>query len=219
MTQTAKNPGIVPLGDKWYVTVAARLKEFREEPRFKGWSLETVPTYNDGSVLVAALIKDVGGRVRATGHSEKPWSKGVGTTRQGVERAETAAVGRALVTLGLLADHGIASWEEVADSVMEERDTAAKELAKLREHTRCISDNLKAVYTMHRAMLADRWDIVVEWYFSLEERDQIALFGVAPTKGGIWSTAERAALKEGEGFRAAKKAYFERLNEEDEHDE
>lgn len=224
MTQTAKtetseqNPGILKLGDKWYVTVAARLKEFREDERFAGWSLTTEVTHGRGSVMVKAIVSDPKGRVIATGHSEKPWAKGVGNNRQGIERAETGAIGRALVALGLLADHGIASWEEVADSVLEERDTAAKELEKLKAHTRAITDNLKAVYTIHRAMLANRWDVVVEWYFSLEERDQIALFGVAPSKGGIWSTQERKDLKEGEGFREAKKAYFDRLKE-DEHDD
>lgn len=225
MTQTAEaetpqeNPGILKLGDKWYVTVAARLKEFRESEKYDGWSLWTEVTHGRGSVMVKACVANPEGRVIATGHSEKPWAKGVGNNRQGIERAETGAIGRALVALGLLADHGIASWEEVADSVLEERDTASKELAKLKEHTRCISDNLKAVHTIHRAILAERWDVAVEWFYSLAEQDQIALFGVAPSRGGIWSTAERKLMKEGEGFREAKKAYFEALNEDREDEE
>ena len=215
--ETAKeNPGILKLGDKWYVTVAARLKEFRESEEYKGWSLTTEATHGRGSVMIKAFISDPEGRVRATGHSEKPWSKGIGTNRQGIERAETGAIGRALVALGLLADHGIASWEEVADSVLTEKEQMAKELANLRAHTRCISDNLKAVYTIHRAILAERWDVAVEWYFSLSQEDQIALFGVAPSKGGIWSTKERADMKDGEGFRAAKKEYFDKQNEDKE---
>ena len=219
MTQTAENPGILKLGDKYYVTVAARLKEFREDEKFAGWSLVTEVTHGSGSVMVKAVVSDPEGRVRATGHSEKPWSKGVGNNRQGIERAETGAIGRALVTLGLLADHGIASWEEVADSIITERDDNAKELSKLKAHTRCISDNLKAVYTIHRAIIAERWDVAVEWFYSLSEEDQIALFGVAPSKGGIWTTNERKQMKEGEGFREAKKAYFEALREDQDDEE
>lgn len=219
MTQTAENnPGILQLGDKWYVTVAARIRQFWDSEEYKGWSINTHVTRLASSVEVRATIIDAEGRTRSTGTAEKPWKDGVGSARQGVERAETAAVGRALVNLGLLADHGVASWEEVADSVITERDEAVKQLDRLKEHTRAISDNLKTVYTIHRAYLADRWDVVAEQYYGLPEADQIALFGVAPSKGGIWSTAERKEFKEGEKMREARKAYFA-AQQEDEDDE
>jgi hypothetical protein len=162
------------------------------------------------SILVQCEILDVGGRLRATGHSEKPWRDGKASRSEGVERTETAAIGRALANLGLLADAGIASYEEVGDSMIEELTDLRKVNAKLLKQTLVLRDVLESAARIRWALKREKWDVVVESYEELTDDQKIDLFAISTRDGGIWSTAERQEIKEGEGVRAARRAYYNR---------
>lgn len=207
MTEEAK-AGHVKLGEKWYALVATRIHEFRTDPKYKGWTIKTTPTHGKVSILVQCEILDVGGRLRATGHSEKPWRDGKASRSEGVERTETAAIGRALAALGLLADAGIASYEEVGDSMIEELTDLRKVNAKLLRQTLVLRDVLESAARIRWALKREKWDVVVESYEELTDDQKIDLFAISTRDGGIWSTAERQEIKEGEGVRAARRAYY-----------
>ena len=203
-----KKAGYVQLGDKWYALVATRIHEFRSDPQYKGWTIKTTPTHGKVSILVQCEILDAGGRLRATGHSEKPWRDGKASRSEGIERTETAAIGRALATLGLLADAGIASYEEVGDSMIEELTDLRKVNGKLLKQTLVLREVLESAARIRWALKRQKWDVVVESYEELTDEQKIDLFAISTRDGGIWSTWERNEIKEGEGVRAARKAFY-----------
>lgn len=203
-----KKAGYVQLGDKWYALVATRIHEFRSDPQYKGWTIKTTPTHGKVSILVQCEILDAGGRLRATGHSEKPWRDGKASRSEGIERTETAAIGRALATLGLLADAGIASYEEVGDSMIEELTDLRKVNGKLLKQTLVLREVLESAARIRWALKRQKWDVVVESYEELTDDQKIDLFAISTRDGGIWSTWERNEIKEGEGVRAARKAFY-----------
>ena len=203
-----KKAGYVQLGDKWYALVATRIHEFRSDPQYKGWTIKTTPTHGKVSILCQCEILDAGGRLRATGHSEKPWRDGKASRSEGIERTETAAIGRALATLGLLADAGIASYEEVGDSMIEELTDLRKVNGKLLKQTLVLREVLESAARIRWALKRQKWDVVVESYEELTDEQKIDLFAISTRDGGIWSTWERNEIKEGEGVRAARKAFY-----------
>lgn len=211
-----KKAGYLKLGDKWYAMVATRIREFRTNPRYKGWQIITTPTHGKVSIMVKAEIINVLGKTVATGHSEKPWRDGKASRSEGMERTETAAIGRALATLGILADHGIASLEEVKDATLEELTDLRKQNDKLLRQTLVLRDVLESAARIRWAMKREKWDVAVEAYEELTDDQKIALFAISTRDGGIWTTWERNEIKQGEGIVAARKAYY---NQEEAPDE
>jgi len=209
-----KRDGFVKLGDKWYALVATRIHAFRTDPKYKGWQIVTTPTHGKVSILVKAEIINAMGKVIATGHSEKPWRDGKASRSEGVERTETAAVGRALATLGLMADAGIASFEEVGDSMIEELTDLRKQNEKLLRQTMVLRDCLESAARIRWAMKREKWDVAVESFEELSDDQKMDLFAISTRDGGIWTTQERNQMKQGEGIVAARRAYYGRDEEE-----
>jgi hypothetical protein len=209
-----KKAGYLKLGDKWYAMVATRIREFRTSPKYAGWQIITTPTHGKVSIIVKAEIINARGTVMATGHSEKPWRDGKASRSEGVERTETAAIGRALATLGLLADHGIASFEEVGDSMSEELSDLRKVNEKLLRQTMILRECLESAARIRWAMKREKWDVAVEAFEELTEQQKIDLFAISTRDGGIWSTWERTEMKQGEGIVAARRVYYNREEQE-----
>jgi hypothetical protein len=213
---TDKRQGYVQLGDNWYAMVATRVGQFREEPEYAGWTINTIVTHGKQSILVRCEILDPDGRLRSSGHSEKPWRDGKASAKEGVERTETAAVGRALANMGLLASEGIASYEEVSDALLEERDALRKQNSKLVAHTTCLRDRIDSAAEIKQALFLQKWDVAVQAYEELTDDEKIALFAISTRDGGIWTTDERKLIKEGDGIREARRAYY--AEQETEHE-
>lgn len=205
-----RKAGYLKLGDKWYAMVATRIREFRTNPKYSGWQIITTPTHGKVSIMVKAEIINALGKTVATGHSEKPWRDGRASRSEGIERTETAAIGRALATLGLLADHGIASLEEVGDSMIEELTDLRKQNQKLLQQTLVLRDVLESAARIRWAMKREKWDVAVEAYEELTDDQKINLFAISTRDGGIWTTWERNEIKQGEGIVAARKAFYNR---------
>lgn len=213
--------GQIPLNDKWYATVPSRVAQFRSDERFANWSMTTKINHGKVSILAETTIADETGRVIANGHSEKPWRDGRATNREGVERTETASIGRALASLGFLADAGMASVEEVFDAVSEERDDLKEKLAAVEKHRDrllrmidAMSRNLSSIAAVRERIKREQWELMVEAYYEITEDDRIAL-NVAPTKGGWLTTTERGILKDDPRVKPFKDAYFGRETESD----
>lgn len=108
----------VNIKGKEYVEVNERVKYFRNEEEYKGWSIETELLSNqDGVCVFKATIKDNEQRVIATGHAyENEGSTFINKTSY-IENCETSAVGRALGMLGIGIDTSIASSDEVQNAM------------------------------------------------------------------------------------------------------
>lgn len=103
-----------------YVTVATRVKEFREN--FKGWRIiTTIKKMSDGVCVFQAEIRNENDSVVATGHAlEKENSTFINKTSF-LENCETSAVGRALAMLGIGVENSIGSAEEVANAIQNQK--------------------------------------------------------------------------------------------------
>jgi len=101
---------------KEYVTVNERLKAFRTQAEFAGWTLQTIPheLTNDVAVFEARIL-DKDGRLRANGFAREVRTQAgsmVNATSH-IENCETSAWGRALGNLGIGIDESICSAQEL----------------------------------------------------------------------------------------------------------
>ena len=104
------------IGQKDYVDVSERIKHFWE--LHADWSIHTTIEQVDlesGVVIIKAWVEDETSRVRSTGHAHEFQAdkKSRVNMTSFVENCETSAIGRALGTLGIGTEHGIASAFEV----------------------------------------------------------------------------------------------------------
>jgi hypothetical protein len=110
---------------KQYVEVNERLRYFREN--YKDWSLESgVIEKTENSIIIKATIKDNEGRVRATGIAEEIKGSTFINKTSYVENCETSAWGRALANLGIGIDVSVASFDEVANAINQQKPKPKK---------------------------------------------------------------------------------------------
>jgi hypothetical protein len=103
---------------KQYVEVNERIKFFRQEEQYKGWSITTnIEHMSDDDVVMCTRIFDTNGNVVSTGHAQEvKGSSNINKTSH-IENCETSAVGRALAMLGIGIDTSIASANEVSEAI------------------------------------------------------------------------------------------------------
>jgi len=110
---------------KQYVEVNERLRYFREN--YKDWSLESeVIQKTENSVTIKASIKDDQGRVRANGLAEEIKGSTFINKTSYVENCETSAWGRALANLGIGIAVSVASFDEVANAINQQKPKQKK---------------------------------------------------------------------------------------------
>lgn len=113
---------------KQYVEVNERIKYFRNEPKFEGWSLETeLISLDENSCVVRAIIKNPEGFVVGTGFAQEDRSSSMVNKTSYVENAETSAWGRALANLGIGIETSIASAQEVEVAIGKQNLTEMKQ--------------------------------------------------------------------------------------------
>lgn len=126
-----------------YVMVNERLKEFRTNPKYEGWSLESeIVQLDENNCTIKAIIRDNNGVVKATGLAQENKSSSMINKTSYVENCETSAWGRALGNIGIGIDESIASAEEVQMAVRQQEAPATPEqIARIRE-LKCIEKNV-----------------------------------------------------------------------------
>jgi len=103
---------------KQYVEVNERIKFFRQEDRYKDWTIMSEFPIIDAEVCVCKVtVADSSGRVVATGHAHEERASSNINKTSFVENCETSAVGRALAILGIGIDTSIASANEVEEAI------------------------------------------------------------------------------------------------------
>lgn len=110
---------------KAYVEVNERIKGFRK--LFPNGTISTeIASLDDGVVVIKATVLDEEGRVLGVGHAyEKENSTFINKTSY-IENAETSAVGRALGMIGIGIDTSVASYEEVANAMEQQKKSGRK---------------------------------------------------------------------------------------------
>ena len=109
----------INIKEKPYVEVNERIKHFRSSPEYKGWSLSTKIIFqSETEVWMKATVCDDKGKKVATGHAYEDKRNGFINKTSHVENCETSAWGRALANLGIGVDSQVASYEEVANAVL-----------------------------------------------------------------------------------------------------
>ena len=199
--------GTVKIHGKEYKTVALRIQEFREKHPDFAIQTELVEA-NDMLVIVKATIA-CAGQVIATGYAEEVRTASKINRTSALENAETSAVGRALAFFGLGGSE-IASADEVANAITQQSSQASKEdMEKLIAHNEAWRNNSGSIYFIKEYINMDepKWENVAEAWGEISNEDKQALW-LAPSKGGVFTTAERAALKSDE-FNAARKVMGE----------
>ena len=167
---------------KQYVEVNERIKFFRQEEQYKGWSITTsIEHINDNEVVMCTSVLDTNGNVIATGHAhEVKGSTNINKTSH-IENCETSAVGRALAMLGIGIDTSIASANEVETAIAQSeqpRDTKpsspAKKTGNVKEEVSIMD---KAVdYLKKSSDRSKAYDLVISKYGSeLSEKQKAGL--------------------------------------------
>lgn len=201
--------GTVKIHGKEYKTVALRIQEFREKHPGHTILTELVEA-NDTLVIVKATISWEG-VVIATGYAEEVRTASKINRTSALENAETSAVGRALAFFGLGGSE-IASADEVANAIQQQNNQASnEEMERLIAHNEAWRNNEHSIYFIKEyigdPMKPSDWENVAEAWGEISNEDKQALW-LAPSKGGVFTTAERAALKSDE-FNAARKVMGE----------
>ena len=187
--------GTVKIHGKEYKTVALRVAEFRAAHPDYTIQTELIEA-NDVLVIMKATIS-VGGVIIATGYAEEVRAASKINATSALENAESSAVGRALAFFGLGGTE-IASADEVANAITQQNDTAP-----LMAHNEALQRNYASVYFIKEHLALRAWESVAEAWGEISDDDKRALW-LAPSKGGIFTTAERKDLKSDE-FNEARK--------------
>jgi len=188
--------GIVSIHGKDYKTVAYRVNEFRE--KYPDFTIQTdLVEANDVLVIVKASIFNTESRLLATGYAEEVRAASKINRTSALENAETSAIGRALSALGLGGSQ-YASADELVNALQQQNDTSP-----LMDHNEALQRNYASVYFIKEHLALRAWEAVAEAWGEITNEDKKALW-VAPSKGGIFTTAERGDLKSNE-FNEARK--------------
>lgn len=199
--------GTVKIHGKEYKTVALRIEEFRK--KHPDFTIQTeLVEANDILVVMKATISSAG-MIIATGYAEEVRTASKINRTSALENAETSAVGRALAFFGLGGSE-IASADEVANAISQQNNQASsEEVERLMAHNEAWRNNSASIYFIKEYINMDepKWENVAEAWAEISTEDKQALW-LAPSKGGVFTTAERAALKSDE-FNAARKVMGE----------
>ena len=163
---------------KQYVEVNERIKFFRQEDQYKGWSISTSIVHIDSDeVVMCTSILDTEGSVIATGHAhEVKGSSNINKTSH-IENCETSAVGRALAMLGIGIDTSIASANEVETAIARQGESHSEEPAPEQEVVTKPVENImdKAVnYVKGATDKKKAYDSIVKKYGDQMTQNQLA---------------------------------------------
>lgn len=190
--------GKVNIHGKEYKTVALRVAEFRES--YKDYKLITdIYSIDEDKVIVKAAVLDPSGSVVSVGHAEEFRRASKINSTSALENAETSAIGRALAFLhGSLAGSEIASADEVAGAISQQGEVEV--LNQWVEYMNCVRDNWTTIEAVQTGIACGDLSTAKEAWQELvmEDEEAAKLLWRAPSKGGIFTTAERTAMKSNE---------------------
>tara|TARA_R110000803_G_scaffold1977_3_gene6502 strand:+ start:1294 stop:1905 length:612 start_codon:yes stop_codon:yes gene_type:complete len=200
--------GVVSIHGKEYKTVALRVSEFRAERPH--WSILTELVRADAeAVIMKATVMDETGRVIGTGFSEEYRASSKINRTSALENSETSSIGRALASCGM-AGTEYASADEVAGAISQQKvdELVGEETKLLAAHNEAVRENFASVAYIKEGVSNGDPLMVAEAWMELDAAVKQALW-IAPSKGGVFTTSERAYLKSDEVNAARKEIISE----------
>lgn len=188
--------GVVNIRGKEYKTVAKRIDDFRGD--HPDYSITTKILSAAELVQIKATIRDQDNRILATGLAEEERGSTNINRTSALENAETSAVGRALSFLGYGGTE-IASAEEVVNAI--NNQDLKQEQDRMAVHMQAVRDNWESVEAIQTGIASGDLPLAAEAWFELPDDAKGDLWR-ATTKGGIFTTQERAVISSTE-FRQA----------------
>jgi hypothetical protein len=190
--------GVVKIHGKEYKTVAKRVADFRD--KYPNHTLVTeLVSADDERVVMVSKVYDTDNRLVSTGWAEerRDASRLHGTSS--LEICETSACGRAVAFLHRdLMGTEIASADEVANAISQQND------GEFLEFMATVRDHFDWVMYAKEAIANEDWQSLAGIWGDIDHETMATLFR-APTKGGIFTTEERAACKGNDAFNQARK--------------
>lgn len=180
-----------------YWTVSERVNKFREE--HPEWSIQTeIVHIDDNSVLVKALVLNENERIVASDYAEEIRGSSNINKTSAVENCCTSAIGRALAAFGLSGTE-YASANEVTDALIQQSVDEAMErilasVAAARDNFESIAAVKSQIRLFEMSQSPPELALAAEAMLELDQATKKLLW-IAPSKGGIWTTAERAMFK------------------------
>lgn len=111
---------------KGYVEVNERIKAFRLiYPR--GQIITEIVSHEADTVIMKCSVYDDNGKLLSTGHAREKQSSSFINKTSYIENCETSCIGRAIGCVGIGLDRSLASYEEVANAVLQQEDNEAKQ--------------------------------------------------------------------------------------------
>ena len=189
--------GKVKIHGREYKTVALRVSEFRE--KHPDYCIETEVLSSGDVVVIKASIKDTEGNLKANGFAEEVRGSTNINKTSALENCETSAIGRALACFGFGGEE-YASANEVSDAIIQQAKQEVGEYFV--KYNSKVRELWEAINVIKQGILdPDLLGSAAESYFELDDEEKMIL-NLAPTKGGIFTTQEREAMKSSE-FRGA----------------
>jgi len=195
--------GVVEIHGKSYLTVARRIRDFRDE--HPDYTISTKILSAADTVLMRTTISDETGRVLATGHAEEIRGSTNILKTSSVETCETSSCGRALSMLGYLGSE-VAGAEEIANALEQQKEAEQVEL--LKKHNAYVREHIESIVAIKAYLLNDDYSSAYEAWEEVPADDRVALW-IAPSKGGIFTTEERGKFKSDEWAAARKQHHGE----------
>jgi len=189
----------IKIHNKDYKTVVERVNEFRNEDKYKHWSIETeILRFEGDDCIIKAVIMDDKQAIKATGLAhEVQGSTNINKTSH-VENCETSAIGRALAALGL-AGTEYASGDEVGTAIINQAVKDA--LGKAKTLLDAVMQYHSSVMVIKEGVAIGELSAASEEWFTLDDEVKAKLW-LSTTAGGCFSTKEREAIASTE-FRQA----------------
>lgn len=200
MSKPVRNDGVVVIHGKEYHTVARRIADFRN--KYPNYCIKTEFDIQGDDAIVKAKIFDDKGRQVSSGIAHEVRGAGNINRTSHVENAETSAVGRALAFFGM-AGTEIASADEVANAINQGKQ---QELEQVHiDYIGTVRGYFEQINYIKNALAVDDYETAAEGEAEIP-LDVLQSLWKAPSKGGVWTTLERTALKSDE-MNAARKLF------------
>ena len=193
--------GVVMIHGKQYLTVSRRVNDFRSN--FPDYKLDTeILHIDDSNVVIKATICCEEGKQIASGIAHEVKGAGNINRTSHIENAETSAVGRALAFFGM-AGTEIASADEVANAINQGKQQDSEEIFV--GYMNVVRTHFDSISAIKNCLAATDYEGAAEAEAELP-LDVLQSLWKAPSKGGVWTSLERATLRSDE-MNAARKLF------------
>lgn len=181
----------VNIHGKEYRTVAERVADFKGDPSFEGFGIQTDLISNADLVVVKSVIVNPDGQVVGSGYAEEVRGSTNINKTSALENCETSAIGRALASIGLGGTQ-YASANEVSDAIIQQAQQEVAEVFYL--HNKTVFNHLESLFAIREGIANNDYPLAHEAWTELGEEIQTILWR-APSKGGYFTTREREVMK------------------------